>query len=241
MERGEKGVREEQYSAFYVFLIAPAEYMKNNSSAAKYPLKVTYEECRELFIASTTVRNQLKYQQLSAAIEQARRPYTKIVDAASTAFWGKYVCYLHTHYPDIELKSKVKEKSKNGDWPTYKTSLDLKPVYIHHKMKMRGVEYSYIDLTFNGLAAHREELKALLKDMLGEQYAPQFGIHKAGNSAVLRLVAPKYLDWQIPFEEQIDVVEDHLRLVALLCETAKQIDRERLIAFYAVAAPEKLK
>ena len=57
----------------------------------------------------------------------------------------------------------------------------------------------------------------------------------------LRLVAPKYLDWQIPFEEQIDVVEDHLRLVALLCETAKQIDRERLIAFYAVAAPEKLK
>lgn len=241
VERGEKGVREEQYSAFYVFLIAPAEYMKNNSSAAKYPLKVTYEECRELFIASTTVRNQLKYQQLSAAIEQARRPYTKIVDAASTAFWGKYVCYLHTHYPDIELKSKVKEKSKNGDWPTYKTSLDLKPVYIHHKMKMRGVEYSYIDLTFNGLAAHREELKALLKDMLGEQYAPQFGIHKAGNSAVLRLVAPKYLDWQIPFEEQIDVVEDHLRLVALLCETAKQIDRERLSAFYAVVAPEKLK
>ena len=51
----------------------------------------------------------------------------------------------------------------------------------------------------------------------------------------------KYLDWQIPFEEQIDVVEDHLRLVALLCETAKQIDRERLSAFYAVAAPEKLK
>lgn len=42
-------------------------------------------------------------------------------------------------------------------------------------------------------------------------------------------------------KEQIDVVEDHLRLVALLCETAKQIDRERLIAFYAVAAPEKLK
>ena len=108
-------------------------------------------------------------------------------------------------------------------------------------MKMRGVEYSYIDLTFNGLAAHREELKALLKDMLGEQYAPQFGIHKAGNSAVLRLIAPKYLDWQIPFEEQIDVVEDHLRLVALLCETAKQIDRERLSAFYAVVAPEKLK
>ena len=77
--------------------------------------------------------------------------------------------------------------------------------------------------------------------MLGEQYAPRFGIHKAGSSAVLRLVAPKYLDWQIPFEEQIDVVEDHLRLVALLCETAKQIDRERLSAFYAVAAPEKLK
>ena len=100
---------------------------------------------------------------------------------------------------------------------------------------------AYIDLTFNGLAAHREELKALLKDMLGEQYAPQFGIHKAGNSAVLRLIAPKYLDWQIPFEDQFDVVEDHLRLVALLCETAKQIDRERLSAFYAVAAPEKLK
>ena len=241
VERGEKGVREKIYDAFYIFLIAPEEYIKNNSSAAKYPLKVTYEECQKLFAEPITVRNQLRYQQFSEAIKQAHRPYNKIVDTVSTVFWSKYVCYLHTHYPNIELRSKVKEKSKNGDWPTYKTSLDLKPVYIHHKMNMRGVEYSYIDLTFNGLAAHREELKGLLKDMLREQYIPQFGIHKAGNSAVLRLVAPKCLDWQIPFEEQIATVEEHLYLVSLMCETAKRIDRERLIALYEEAAPEKIR
>ena len=77
--------------------------------------------------------------------------------------------------------------------------------------------------------------------MLGDKYDPLFGVHKAGKSAVLRLVAPKYLDWQRPFEEQIDVVDEHLRLVSKLCEAASQLDKIRLLAFYAEVAPEKVK
>ena len=236
VERGNKGVQEMLYDAFYVFLIAPNKYFEGNDSAKKYPLKVTYEDCQKLFAAYTDVRSGLKYQQLTEAIEQGHKPYTKIVDTTTTSFWDSYVRYMQIHYPDIELKSKVREKSKNGDWPTYKTSLDMKTVYIHHKMKMKGVEYSNIDLTFNGLADHREELKTLLKDMLGDRYDPQFGIHKAGKSAVLRLVAPKCLDWQVPFEEQKDVVDEHLRLVSKLCDAAKMIDKERLMGFYTDVA-----
>lgn len=241
VERGDKGVQETLYDAFYVFLIAPEKYFEGNDSAKKYPLKVTYEECRELFAACTDARGELKYQQLTEAIEQGHKPYSKIIDATSTSFWDRYVRYMQIYYPDIELKSKVREKSKNGDWPTYRTGLDMKTVYIHHKMKMKDVKYSNIDLTFNGLAEHREELKALLKEMLGERYDPQFGVHKAGKSAVLRLVAPKYLDWQVPFEEQIDTVEEHLALVSKLCEAAKRIDKERLLVFYRTVAPERIK
>ncbi|MBR2977330.1 MAG: hypothetical protein IKC50_03540, partial [Oscillospiraceae bacterium] len=157
VERGNKGVQEKLYHAFYVFLIAPAEYFADNESAQKYPLKVTYEECRDLFLNRSDARSELKHQQLTEAIELGHKPYSKIVDEASTTFWDGYVRYMQTNYPDIELKSKVREKSKNGDWPTYKTSLDMKTVYIHHKMKMKGVEYSNIDLTFNGLADYREE------------------------------------------------------------------------------------
>lgn len=240
VERGQKGIREKHYDAFYVFLVAPADYCRGNDSAEKYPLRVTYEECRALLAAGTDVRSRLKYQQISEAIGQGRRPYTKIADAASTAFWDSYVRYMQLHYPDIALRSRAREKSRNGDWPTYQTSLDMKAVYIHHKMSMKGVEYSYIDLTFNGLAAHREELKALLKEMLGEGYLPQFGLHRAGGSAVLRLVAPRKLDWQLPFEEQLDAVEEHLRLVETLRQTAAKIDKERLLAFYAEAAPDRL-
>lgn len=232
VERGNKGVQENFYDAFYVFLIAPAEYFRDNESAQKYSLKVTYEECRELFLTATDVRSELKYQQLTEAIDQGHKPYIKVVDEASTNFWSGYVRYMQTYYPDIELKSKVGEKSKNGDWPTYKTNLDMKTVYIHHKMKMKGVEYSNIDLTFNGLAEHREQLKELLKDMLGEHYDSQFGVHKAGKSAVLRLVAPRYLDWQVPFEEQVNIVKEHLTLVSKLCEAARRIDKARLLAFY---------
>lgn len=241
VKRGEKGIQTNLYDVFYVFLIAPAKYIEGNNSAEKYPLKVTYEECQALFISCADVRVQLKCQQLAAAIEQSHKPYTKIVDAASTEFWRQYVRYMQTHYPDLELKSNVIEKSKNGDWPTYKTNLDMKSVYIHHKMKMKGVEYSYIDLTFNGLAEYREQLKALLKDILGKGYDPRFGIHLAGKSAVLRLIAPKYLDCQVPFEEQINRVEEHLQLISKLCETAKQIDKERLMAFYAEVAPGQIK
>lgn len=240
VKRGNKGVESGSYNNYFVFLVAPEGYMIDNNSARKYPLKVTYEECRTLFEAKDDARSQLKYQQLSEAIELGHRPYTKIVDTISTSFWSQYVHYMQEHYPDIELKSKVGEKSKNGDWPTYKTKLDMKTVYIHHKMKMKGVAYSNIDLTFSGLAEHREELKELLKEMLGDRYDPRFGVQKAGRSAVLRLVAPKCLDWQVPFEEQINVVEEHLRLISKLCEAANQIDKERLLAFYAEVAPEKL-
>ena len=239
VERGEKGVRESIYDAFFVFLIAPAEYLHDNANAQKYSLRVTYEECRELFSTADDVRSELKYRQITEAIELGHKPYSKIVDEASTAFWGKYVRYMQTHRPEIELKSKVSEKSKNGDWPTYKTSLDMKTVYIHHKMKMKGVEYSYIDLTFSGLAEYREQLKELLKDMLGEHYDPQFGVHRAGKSAVLRLVAPKCLDWQMSFEEQLDTVEEHLCYVSKLYDTARRIDKKRLAEFYSMVLPEK--
>ncbi len=240
VKRGGEGVQKRIYDAFYVFLIAPAGYIKGNDSAEKYPRKVTYEECRELFSARADARSELKYHQLTKAIEQGHKPYSKIVDEVSTSFWDSYVRYMHTNYPDIGLKSNVKEKSKSGAWPEYETSLDMKAVYIHHKMKMKGVDYSYIDLTFSGLAEHREELKALLKEMLGDRYEPQFGIHKAGKSAVLRLVTQKCLDWQVPFEEQISAVEEHLHLISKLCEVANAIDRERLTAFYRAVAPEKI-
>lgn len=231
--RGEKGIQQKLYDEFHVFLIAPAEYIRCNDSAEKYPLKVTYEECRALFACGTDARSRMKYQQIDKAIEQGHRPYTKIVDETSTNFWERYVRHMQEYYPDIALRSKVKEKSKNGDWPTYRTSLDIKGVYIHHKMKMKGVDHSYIDLTFNGLAERRGELKALLQEMLGDCYDKGFGVQKAGRSAVLRVVAPRCLDYQLPFEEQIDVVDEHLRLVARLCEAANMIDKERLVAFYA--------
>ena len=48
-------------------------------------------------------------------------------------------------------------------------------------------------------------------------------------------------DMDLFFLEEFALNEDHLRLVSLLCETAKQIDRGQLITFYAAAAPEKLK
>lgn len=241
VERGKRGVEEHRYDSFYVFLIAPEKYLENNSLALEYPLHVTYEECRALFEYKIDARSNLKYRQLDKAIETGHRPYNKIVDATATRFWESYVRYMQTYYPDIALKSEVKAKSKNGDWPTYQTVLDMKTVYIHHKMKMKGVSYSYIDLTFNGLAEHRERLKEMLHQMLGKHYDPLFGVHKAGKSAVLRIVASKSLDWQVPFEEQIDIVREHLELVSKLCEVAKRIDKSSLVAFYEDVASKKLK
>lgn len=238
-ERGKKALQEKRYGEFYIFLVAPQEYLDKSTSAGKYPYHVTYEECRDLFANKTDARSRLKFQQITQAIGQTGKPYIKMEDSRSTEFWKKYVQYMHTHYPDIALRSKTNTKSKNGDWPTYWTALDMKQVYIHHKMNMKDVNYSFIDLTFNGLAAHREQLKALLKDMLGENYDPQFGMHKAGNSAVLRLVANQNLDWQKPFEEQVDTVEMHLQLVTKLCEAAKQIDRTRLEEFYLEKANKR--
>lgn len=43
----------------------------------------------------------------------------------------------------------------------------------------------------------------------------------------------------MPFEAQLDTVEEHLRLVSKLCETASYIHKERLLTFYSEALPGK--
>ncbi|MBR2490687.1 MAG: PD-(D/E)XK nuclease family protein [Ruminiclostridium sp.] len=66
---GEQGIQEKLYDIFYVFLIAPAAYFPVNDSEKKYPLEVTYEECRDLFSCKNDARSRLKYQQIIEAIK----------------------------------------------------------------------------------------------------------------------------------------------------------------------------
>lgn len=46
--RGQKGIENNQYNEFFVFMIAPADYLRNNNEAMLYENQISYEELREL-------------------------------------------------------------------------------------------------------------------------------------------------------------------------------------------------
>ena len=47
--RGDKGIQDGDYDNYYVFIVAPRQYLDINEKAKEYPNRVSYEELKEYF------------------------------------------------------------------------------------------------------------------------------------------------------------------------------------------------
>lgn len=204
-KRGDIGIINKEYVAYFVFICASSDYIKNNEEAKSYPYSISFEELIDYFQSKSDSFSKLRYEEIKQALEFSKIPYKKIVVNAATEFWCRYVEYARLNYPDLQLVNKNMEKSRKRDWPTYYTQLNLnRNVYIQHKMD-RGI----IDLTFNGMANKQKELSDFLHQHIGNYEADGLGIRLAGKSAVLRIDLGKecILDFQIPFDLQIENIK----------------------------------
>lgn len=142
-QRGELGIKTEEYDSFDVFIVAPEKYLIHDEEASKYPNKVSYEEMVAYFKNKIDIRSKFKLTQLEQAIYSQKSGY-KVVEVSSvTDFWNKYIDYQEEFYPQLISVNNRGPKGARSTWPTYKTV--HKEVTIVHK-----TEKGYVDLSFRG-------------------------------------------------------------------------------------------
>lgn len=189
IKRGEKGIKNKDYDEFYNFIVCPEKYYKNNDEAKKYPHTVMYEEIREYFKDKTEPQYSIYYQQISQAIDKAKKPSKVEINEKANRFYRKYKDYQEENYPELNL---VTSRESNGYWAEYRTRFGT--VYLYHK-----IEEGRVDLTFNRAAKHLDKLQ-VVADWLRKNEIANVAATVTGMAGSLRVIVPK-LNMEIPFEE----------------------------------------
>jgi hypothetical protein len=189
LKRGETDVRNSVYQTFYSFIVLPDKYYISNEAVSRYPFAVMYEEIRDYFKEKIGTQNTLYYQQISQAIEKAKKPPKVEIDENANRFFRKYADYQEERYPQLNLRTK---RDCNGYWAHYATRFGS--VYLYHKIGDGNV-----DLTFNKAAGYMDKLD-VVADWLRHHGIDGVSAVVTGKAGALRIRVPK-LNMQIPFEE----------------------------------------
>lgn len=213
--RGDKGIADGEYDGYFVFIVAPQQYLEHNEKAKDYPNKVSYEEIKEYFEKINDNRKSFKIAQINLAIEKQKNGYQVIKNALVTDFWKQYIEYKNQHFPGLNLIVSNDVKPTNGVWTYFKTK-DGKIIY--HKSNKGSV-----DLTFNGCADRIEEIKQFIVDTIGNYYDQGYNIVQTGKSCAIRITVP-IINFSLPFEEQIYIVNQSFEAVKKLCDLSEKLD-----------------
>jgi hypothetical protein len=72
--RGNKGVTDGEYDTYYIFIVAPQEYLEKNEKAKEYPNSVSYEEIRDYFTFSDVIDPEVTNYKIMDADEYFENP-----------------------------------------------------------------------------------------------------------------------------------------------------------------------
>lgn len=215
VERGKIGVKNSDYDDFFVFIVAPSEYLSANDESKKYPHRVSYEECLEYFKPKTDARSSFKAQHIEQAINKQKHGYQVVEHSDVTDFWDKYITYKEQNYPQLWLVSKRGPKGRYSSWPHFNVAVDN--MFIYHK-----AESGFVDLTVSGMGDKISQLEMLLPAVIGDLNAKGITLVKTGKSAALRIVVP-VMNFTEPFERYTDVLPECFNAVQKLTNIANEI------------------
>lgn len=205
--RGNKGIENQQYSEYFVFMIAPADYLKENAEAKLYENQIAYEELKEALsndiFASTLIEK---------ALEEKKNGYVAIENEMVTEFWKKYYEFIRNNYPKIKIHEINGPRGSRAAWPEMIT--DRQQVVIIHKSD-RG----YMDLTFNKMANHVSVFNKYTENKIPKGY----NIVKTGKSLSIRLEVP-VIDFKSDFDNYIDEMHECMGCAMKLYELLKNIN-----------------
>ena len=185
--RGQKAIECGDYDEFYVFIVAPNDYLNSNAEAKKYDHRISYED----ILAGT--EDEFEKAMIHYSLSDAnivRRPRSATV----TKFWDQLYDYLDENYPkvfQVHGYRGLERSGQAGQWISI--SCAAKPFSIQIKSD-RG----YVDLEIRGyvdqFSQFSNDNKALLDE--GRLY-----VRAATKSLAIR----KYIntiDFTQPFDLQ---------------------------------------
>ena len=214
--RGKFGIKNGDYSEYYVFIIAPQKYLSENSEAKKYPYQVSYEECIEYFEnINADSRSDFKLQQIKSAINKQKTGYQVIESEHATAFWERYIEYQKNHYPQLCITNGNGKKGARMKWVYY--SVPIADIHLIHK-----IDSGFVDLEFSGYGEKITELTNYITSILGNISEYGLGVFRTGKSAVLRFQVPK-IDFDTDFEKEEDKINFCLQGVCKLNDVAYKL------------------
>lgn len=224
VSRGNKGIARNEYDNFYVFIVAPKQYLEQNEKAKEYPNKVSYEEIREYFETINDNRKSFKLSQINLAIEKQKKGYQIIKNSCVTDFWKQYINYKNNYFPALNLIVNNEIKPTHGTWTSFRTR-DGKLIY--HK-----TDKGFLDLTYNHCADKIDMIKQFVVNSIGNFYEQGFNVVKTGKSCAIRMNVPK-IDFSKPFTEQATFVKNAFETAEKLCRLSEKLD---ILGFYKAIA-----
>lgn len=196
--RGQKGIKNNFYNEFYIFIIAPSSYLESNEEAKKYDYKISYEELKE------TMKNDIYATTLiDKAIEEKKNGYIIIEHKGVTSFWKKYYEYIDANYSIIKDRiNKVSgPRGEKSRWPKFSTgNPNVKIIQKSNK--------GYLDLAFSKMENHVSVFNKYVKDYVDDDME----IVRTGKSMAIRLHTDG-IDFRNPFENYSKEIEDCLNKV----------------------------
>ena len=209
--RGQKGIENNQYNEFFVFMIAPADYLRNNNEAMLYENQISYEELRELMsndIYATTL--------IDKAIEEKKNGYVIVENPSVTLFWEQYYALIRQSYPGVKIKEVHGPKGNNLCWP------ELITYYQNVKIFQKS-DRGNLDLTFSKMGNYPNIFHKYLDDVIEDDMR----IEKTNKSMVVRINIP-VIDFRSSFDDQIDKVKDSLNKSLRLYKLLNNVDIDNM-------------
>ena len=212
--RGEKGIKENKYNEYFVYIIAPKDYLNSNSEAQKYEYKISYEEILQ-FIGAEDIYGKIL---LKTALEEKKKGYSVIEDKKVTLFWQYYYDYVEKYYPKLNIKRYEGPRGANAWWPGFSTP--VKNIKIDHKSN-RGD----IDLKFEGVGEYFSEISEILKNKLDDDMY----IVKTGKSMSIRIKVP-IVKFNEDFNDYKSEIKLCLNAVERLQDLLLRIDYRKILS-----------
>ncbi|MBQ9045044.1 MAG: PD-(D/E)XK nuclease family protein [Oscillospiraceae bacterium] len=185
--RGQKAVARGQYDEFFVFIIAPKDYLNSNAEAKKYPHRIPYEEIL------SGVEDMYERAVIRRALSDAnnvRLPRSSVV----TAFWDRLYDFIDDRYPNVFRVHGHRGLERSGQAGQWISMTCAKPYGIQIKSSK-----GYVDLEISGYADRFAQFSGDNKDLIDVN---RLYIRTAMKSLAIRKYV-ETIDFTQPFETQI--------------------------------------
>ena len=215
-KRAQSAISRGEYDNHYVMLAAPADYHREheNDSNADYKYRVHYEEMREHFAKTGSMRAAFKVAMIDCALREKKAGYIVQEDQAVTEFWIKLRRFCKANYPRLSMVGEDAPKGVAARWPEFRTSLGTSKVIYKSQS-------GCVDLEFPKYGERVGELFAKIKGRMDASMQ----IEKTGKSASVRIENDRWeIDFSKPFEEREEVISEVLQAVSRLCELATTLN-----------------